>query len=66
MIHDLGLNAYFHLKTRAQWLHLASKALDAQGDTNDAKLIQFLTSRDTGLSSITRAWLQEHGYTFDD
>lgn len=66
MINDLGLNAYFHLKTRAQWLHLASKALDAQSNTNDTDLIQFLTSRKTVLSSISRAWLQEEGYTFDD
>ena len=66
MINDLKLNAYYHLKKRAYRLRSASEALATRSDTNDTKLIQFLASRDTELSSVTRAWLQENGYTFED
>ena len=66
MIQDLGLNAYYRLKARAEWLRLVSKALDTEHDADNEQLIGILSSRDARFSSITRAWLQEQGYSYRD
>lgn len=66
MIKDLGLNAYHHLKQRAVWLRLVSLALDGGSNTDNDELIRHLASRETPLSSITRAWLQQQGYSHPD
>lgn len=66
MIEDLGLNAYHHLKRRAQWLRLVSEALSAVHDAENEELIRFVASRETQLSSITRAWLEQQGHSYRD
>ena len=67
MIVDLRLNAYHHLKKRVAWLRVVNGALDGR-DTNDPKARQFVklvASRERGLSTITRTWLEEEGYMDD-
>ncbi|MCH8151220.1 MAG: HNH endonuclease [Planctomycetes bacterium] len=66
MIADIGLNAYHHLKQRAQWLRLVSEALNAVNDADNEELIEFVASRGTELSSIARAWIQQQGYSYGD
>lgn len=66
MIEDLGLNAYHHLKQRAQWLQFVSKALNAVHSAENEELIGIVASRERPLSSITRAWLQQQGYSYRD
>lgn len=66
MIDDLGVNAYYHLKKRAQWLRLVSEALNAVNNADNEELIGFVASRGTELSSFTRAWLQQQGYFYRD
>jgi uncharacterized protein (TIGR02646 family) len=65
-IEDLGLNAYFHLKARAQWLEIVDLVLhgDDLEDADHARIIRLLASRERELSSITRAFLAERGYAF--
>ena len=68
MIDDLSLNAWYHLKERRDWLRLVSGAIsddpNNQGpaEENDRA---YLASRGTKLSSITRTWLVEQGYSVD-
>jgi len=64
MIGDLGLNDYYHLKKRIQWL-MAVKTAVAGDDPNDpghVGFIRYVISRERELSSITRAFLRECGY----
>lgn len=68
MIADLSLNAEYHLRERLEWLRLVSGAIsddpNYQG-SEEENLRSYLTSRDAKLSSITRAWLVECGYSVD-
>ncbi len=64
-IDDLSLNAGHHLRDRLEWLTLVSAAVssDPNNPAPDEEIaLSFLTSRATQFSSITRAWLAEHGY----
>ena len=66
MIDDLRLNGRHHLKERLVWLRLVSRAMadDPSEETPDAEVVRHeLASRTTPLSSITRAWLVERGYS---
>ena len=65
MIEDLGLNAVFHRKRRGKWLKAVEKALrgDDRDDPEHSQFIRFVAARDTELSSISRAFLAEHGYS---
>ena len=68
MIDDLHLNAFYHHKARARWLRFVSLALKGRepGDAYTDNLVDFLSLRSSKFSSITRAWLAEQGYGFDD
>lgn len=53
---------------RLDWLRLVSGAISDdphQQEAEEENLRAYLTSRDTKLSSITRAWLVEQGYSVD-
>lgn len=68
MIADLSLNAWHHLRDRLERLTFVSAAISDdphQQDAEEEKLRSRLISRDTSLSSITRAWLVECGYSVD-
>lgn len=65
MIADLRLNAYHHLKERVRWLRVVNDALDNR-DVNGPRarrFVKLVASRDARLSTITRTWLKEQGYT---
>lgn len=67
-IDDLSLNASHHLRERLEWLVLVSGAIS--GDPkhqaiHETEYRTYLASRTTKLSSITRAWLMERGYSVD-
>lgn len=68
MIDDLSLNAGHHLTERLERLMLVSAAISDdphQQGAEEENLRSRLISRDTSLSSITRAWLVERGYSVD-
>ena len=68
MIADLSLNAGHHLRERLERLTLVSAAIPDDPNHQGAEeenLRAYLISRDTSLSSITRAWLVERGYSVD-
>ncbi len=67
-ITDLGLNTYHHLKARIGWLHLVSKALQGRtaDDPANKEIVRLVASRESRLSSITRTYLDEQGYTYDE
>ena len=65
-IQDLRLNEWHHLKERIEWLRMVSAAIpdDQESRTSEVESLRArLTSRETPLSSITRVWLSERGYT---
>ncbi|MBI4662391.1 MAG: HNH endonuclease [Verrucomicrobia bacterium] len=66
MIEDLQLNAFPHLKTRAQWLLVLEKALqnESPDDPGNRFFITKLVSRESQLSSLTRKFLTERGMKF--
>ena len=67
-IDDLCLNRGHHLRERLEWLQLVSGAIPEDPSyqaPDDESYRSFLTSRATKLSSITRAWLVERGYSVD-
>jgi len=66
MIKDLGLNAFHHLKRRAEWLQMVSLMLEGESDAKRVERIEFFVSRETELSSITRVWITEQGLSFGD
>lgn len=61
MIKDLALNAYHHRKRRIHHLLGVEDALKGRTDRDpiNERIIRRVTSRETRLSSITRAWLKE-------
>jgi uncharacterized protein (TIGR02646 family) len=65
MIEDLKLNSYHHLKKRTQWLKAVSEALNDCRPASQAKFIKYITSREQELSSISRHFLCEQGYSAD-
>ena len=68
-ITDLRLNGRHHLRKRLAWLLLLSDSLtsDATAETPDKKSLRdHLASRGTQLSSITRAWLSQRGFSIDN
>lgn len=64
MIKDLGLNAQHHRKTRVHCLQFVSLSLQGRSDDdpNTEKILTLVASRESPLSSMTRAWLEEQGY----
>ena len=51
----LGLNSYHHLKKRVQWLAAVRMALEVERSADERlKIVEYLTSRERELSSITR------------
>lgn len=64
MIKDFGLDAYHNCKKRRLHLLLVSKALKDLGHDSVAavEIVDLVTSRDFRFSSLSRAWLREHGY----
>lgn len=66
MITDLGLNAFHHRKQRVLWLRLVSEALDAVNSNDNYEMIELVASRETQLSSFSRAWLQQQGYSYGE
>jgi uncharacterized protein (TIGR02646 family) len=65
MIADLRLNAYHRLKERVQRLRVVSGALDDRhaNDPRARRFVKLVASRKARLSTITRTWLKEQGYT---
>ncbi len=62
MIDDLGLNHYYHLKKRMQWITVVTKALDGARTTRAREnLISYCASRERELSSITRQFFHDRG-----
>jgi uncharacterized protein (TIGR02646 family) len=61
-IDDLGLNRYFHLKRRNQWLFAVEQAISSSPDD---EFFRRITARRTELSSLTRQFLIEKGL-FED
>ena len=68
MIDDFHLNEYFHLKVRKKWLEVVRLILSESlaGNEQIHKFCTFVSSRENRLSSITRIWLTENKYSFDD
>ena len=65
-IDDLSLNAHHHLRSRLERLIIVRGIIpdDPSMFTDDIKLLfDYLVSRDTPLSSLTRAWLSQQGYS---
>lgn len=68
MIADLRLNVYHRLKERVGWLLVVGDALDDR-DANDpgvGRIVNRVASRETRLSTITRTWLKERGYEYEN
>ncbi len=67
MIKDLDLNAFERLRTRKKHLEVVSGALRGrtEGERTKEELVRLVTSRETRLSSITRAWLRERGHRWE-
>lgn len=67
MIADLTLNAYHQLKQRVRWLRVLSGALDNRDATapRARRFVKLVASRESRLSTITRTWLKERGYTYE-
>ena len=66
MIKDFKLNGEHHLRKRRFWIWKVSRVLpdDPSQETPETEVYRrFLTSRTAELSSITRAWLVERGYS---
>ena len=68
MIEDLRLNAVYHRKKRNLWLKAVEKGLrgDDPDDPDHTEFIRFVAARERELSSITRAFLAEQGYSVDE
>jgi uncharacterized protein (TIGR02646 family) len=68
VIDDLQLNAYYHLKRRVKWLAVVEAHLRSHDpeDPDHTEFIRSIASRETDLSSITRAFLREHGYAVNE
>lgn len=66
-IEELGLNDYHHRKRRTQWLTAVSIIVgsDTVEDAERQNFIRFVTARERELSSITRHFLVESGYSVD-
>ncbi|MCH7813832.1 MAG: TIGR02646 family protein [Planctomycetes bacterium] len=67
MIRDLGLNAWHHLGVRIAQLRLVEQALAGRAGDDPFRegFLKLVTSRETTLSSITRAWLNDQGHVSD-
>ena len=68
MIDDFHLNEFYHLKVRRKWLEVVKLTL-LNSLADEEKIHQSCTvfaSRESRLSSITRAWLIENDFSFDD
>lgn len=68
MISDLQLNDEHHLKQRREWIVLVSGAIPENSSaqtTEEQALRCHLVSRSTQLSSLSRAWLTDRGYSID-
>ncbi len=68
MIADLRLNAFHHLKERVTWLRVVSGAL-VDRDANDPRarrFVKLVASRQARLSTISRTWLAEQDYAYED
>lgn len=66
MIADLKLKDYHHMRARLERIQLVRGMFTYAPDSEISGLIERLTSRETELSSITRALLAELGYAVDD
>ena len=66
MIADLKLKDYHHMRARLERIQLVRGMFTYAPDSEIPGLIERLTSRETELSSITRALLAELGYAVDD
>jgi len=64
MIKDLKLNAYHQLKQRITWLMIISTVLTNNEDNQE--FIRRTASREGRFSSITREWLDQQGYSYDN
>jgi uncharacterized protein (TIGR02646 family) len=64
MIDDLGLNRFYHLKRRLQWLAAVEQGVSALSDPDFAEFVRFVADREREFSSITRAFLRERGIEF--
>ena len=62
MIADIKLNDAHHVKSRLAWLRAVRDMFAYTPDSEIAVLIDWLTSRETEHSTLTRAWLAERGY----
>ncbi len=61
-IEDLGLNSYHHLKKRVQWLFAVREAVESSVEPRRTGVIEYTTSRERELSSVTRQFLGELGF----
>ena len=63
MIRDLKLNEWYHIKERKTWICYLNE-LPSPLPNRWLELVQKRARRCQPLSSVTRAWLEQHGYPF--
>ena len=68
MIDDLKLNDYPLQQERVRWLRVVEAALrwDDPEQPAHTEFVRLIASRESRLSSITRAFLEERGYSVDE
>ena len=67
MIGDISLNASFHLKKRRRLLRELKYHLDRQtDDSEDEEYLSEKVDRESALSSLARALLEERGFIIED
>ena len=67
MHEDIGLNASYHLKRRRRLLRELKYHLDRQEDDSvDEEYLAEIASRESALSSLARALLEERGFVIED
>ena len=67
MYEDIGLNDSYHLKRRRRLLRELRHHLDRQADDSvDEDYLAEIVSRESALSSLARALLEERGFVIED
>ena len=67
MIGDINLNAPYHLKRRRRLLNELRYHLDRQADDfEDEEYLSEKVDRESALSSLARALLEERGFVIED
>jgi len=67
MIGDINLKTPYHLKRRRRLLRDLGHHLDRQADdSDDEEYLSEKVNRESALSSLARALLEERGFTIED